>query len=123
MTLVVFLLTPVTVPLTHLDYFITLMPNPQVRATLLGVPVFITAMAFAQGRMNAGILLRGERSLFVDVIGSGLQLQSNEDPPVSYVGHVAEFFVLYESARSRVVILNAEKVNSLVLIQNPKGVF
>jgi hypothetical protein len=117
------LLTWLSVLPTHLDYFITLMPNPRVRADLLAFGVFIAAMAFAQGRFEAYSLLRGEGPLLVDVVGSGLQLQSSQDHPVSYVGHLADFFVLYESARSHLVILNAEKVNSLVLVKNPKGRF
>jgi len=115
------LLTLLSLPLTHLDSFIALMPNPQVRASLLSLAIFIAATAFPLGRIKAHNLLSGEGPLFVDVVGSGLQLQFNKDHPVIYVGHLAEFFVLYESASSHLVLLNAEKVSNLILVQNPKA--
>jgi hypothetical protein len=121
--LVAVLLMWLTVVLTHLDYFINLMPNPRVRANILQFGVFIAAMAFAQGRFEAYLVLRGRGPLLVDVVDSGVQLQSSEDHPVSYLGHLADFFVLYESARSHLVVLNQQKLNSLVLLQNPKAGF
>lgn len=121
--LVAMLMIPLTVLPTHLDYFIELMPNPSVRASLLQFPLIIAALSFAQGRLQADNLLKGAGPLLVDVVGSGLQLKSDAAHPVSYVGHVADFFVLYDSAQSQVVLLNAQKVNSLALIKNPKAAF
>jgi hypothetical protein len=115
-----FLMLPLATSLTHLEYFITLMPNPKVRAVMLEAPVLLAVMAFAAGRNNAFFLLRDGGPVLVDVAGSGLNLQSNKGHPVSYVGHLANFFIVYESATSHLVILRADKVDSLVLVQNPK---
>lgn len=119
--LAIILMMPLTALLTHLEFFIDLLPNPSVRSSVIGLSVVVAALAFAQGRVQADHLLKGEGPLLVDVVGSGLQLKSDAAHPVSYVGHIADFFVLYDSAQSQIVILNAQRVNSLTLIENPKA--
>ncbi len=119
--LVIIFIVPVATALTHLDFLIAAMPSPSVRAFVLDFSLMIAASAFAVGRLQADSLLKGAGPLLVDVVGSSLQLKSDASHPVSYVGHVADFFVLYDSAQSQVVILNAQKVNSLVLTKNPKA--
>lgn len=119
--LVIIFIMPVATALTHLDFLIATMPSPSVRAFVLDFSLMIAAAAFAVGRLQADSLLKGAGPLLVDVVGSSLQLKSDASHPVSYVGHVADFFVLYDSAQSQVVILNAQKVNSLVLTKNPKA--
>ncbi len=121
--LVVLLIAPLATALTHLDFLISLMPNPFIRASLLEFSLVIAASSFAVGRLQADSLLKGAGPLLVDVVSSSLQLKSDAAHPVSYVGHVADFFVLYDSAQSQVVLLNAQKVNSLALIKNPKAGF
>ncbi len=122
-----FLIVVLTMPLgdllTHHDFFIAQMPNPLVRARLLNLSLGLAALFFAIGRVQAGEVLDGKGSLFVDVAGSGLELKSDASHPVSYVGHVADFFVVYDSANSQVVFLNAQKIKSLALIRNPKAAF
>jgi hypothetical protein len=104
----------------QLGYFITLIPSPQARSAVLYTIPFSALFAFAQGRLNGYQILDGQAPLVVDVRASGLHLLSDEEHPVSYVGHVSDFFVLYESSRSSVVILRTGKVASLALIKNPK---
>jgi hypothetical protein len=119
--LIIIFIVPVATALTHLDFLIAAMPSPSVRAFVLDFSLMIAASAFAVGRLQADSLLKGAGPLLVDVVGSSLQLESDASHPVSYVGHAADFFVLYDSAQSQVVILNAQKVNSLVLTKNPKA--
>jgi hypothetical protein len=119
--LVIILIMPVATALTHIDFLIAAMPNPSVRAFVLDFSLMIAAAAFAVGRQQADSLLKGAGPLLVDVVGSGLQLKSDASHPVSYVGHVTDFFVLYDSAQSQVVILNTQKVTSLVLTKNPQA--
>jgi hypothetical protein len=121
--LVVLLTLPLATLLTHHDLLIALMPDPVVRGRLLSLSLALAALSFATGRVQADHVLNSAGPLLVDVAGSGLTLKSDTAHPVSYVGHVADFFVLYDSAQSQVVLLNAQKVNSLALIKNPKAAF
>jgi hypothetical protein len=119
--LAMILILPLILIPTNSQIVIDLLPNPTLRFWVVWVFFVVTALAFAEGRTQADHLLRGEGPLLVDVGGSGLQLKSDAAHPVSYVGHIADFFVLYDSAQSQIIILNAQKVNSLTLIQNPKA--
>jgi hypothetical protein len=121
--LVVLLTFPLATLLTHHDLLIALMPDPVVRGRMLTLLLAVATFSFAQGRVQADLVLNGAGPLLVDVAGSGLTLKSDAVHPVSYVGHVADFFVLYDSAQSQIVILNAQRVNSLALTKNPKAVF
>src|SRR4029077_14333012 len=108
---------PLAPLLTHHDLLVALMPDPVVRGRLLSLSLTLAALSFATGRVQADQVLNRAGPILVDVAGSGLALKSDTVHLVGYVGHVADFFVLYDSAQSQVVILNAQKVNSLVLVQ------
>lgn len=119
--LAIILIIPLTAMPTYLDFFIDLLPNPSVRSSVIGLSILLAALAFAEGRLQADHIVKGTGPLLVDVVGSGLQLKSDAAHPVSYVGHIEDFFVLYDSEQSQVVILNAQKVTSLTLLENPKA--
>ena len=121
--LVAALMIPLASIPSRLELFVNLIPNRSFRILVVDMSLMVAALAFAQGRLQADFLLRGAAPLLVDVVGSGLQLKSDATHPVSYVAHVADFFVLYDSAQSQIVLLNTQKVNSLVLIKNPKAAF
>jgi hypothetical protein len=121
--LVVVLTFPLATLLTHYDLLIALMPDPVVRGRMLTLLLAVAAFSFATGRVQADLVLNGAGPLLVDVAGSGLTLKSDAVHPVSYVGHVADFFVVYDSAQSQIVLLNTQKVTSLALIKNPKAAF
>lgn len=104
----------------QLGYFMTLIPNPRARSAVLYAVPFLALCVFAQGRLNGYQVLDGRAPLVVDVRASGLQLLSDGDHPVSYVGHISDFFVLYESSERGLVILKTDKIGSLVLVNNPK---
>lgn len=112
------LLIPLSAPLTHLDYLHSLIPNPQVRWNLVVLPVFFAGMAFAQGRLAAHSILKGEGNLFVDTVESGMPASFSKERLLSYVGHLADFFVFYQASSSRLYIVNAGKVSNLVLLHN-----
>jgi len=107
-------------PLTHLDYIIELVPNPEIRSFVLSYVLFIATFVFYIGRLNGYNVLQGRAPLLVDVRASDLQLHSDDQHPISYVGHAGDCFVLYESIDSHLVILKADKVGALVLMRNPK---
>ena len=117
---IIFIVPLIPIP-ANLQLFIDLVPDSSVRFWLMWASVVVIALAFAEGRTQSDHILRGEGPLLVDVVGSGLQLKSDAAHPVSYVGHIADFFVLYDSAQSQIIFLNAQRVNSLTLIQNPKA--
>lgn len=121
--LVAVLMMPLASLTTNFSVLAALVPNRVVRLSLLEFPLVVAALAFAQGRVHADDLIKGEGPLLVDVVGSSLQLKFDATHPVSYVGHIADFFVLYDSAQSQVVLLNDQKVNSLALTRNPKAAF
>ncbi len=108
------------IPLEHLDYIKRRIPDPVVRPAVLSLLLFLGGLAFAQGRLDAYRAQQGYGALIVDLDKSGLWLPADQSHPVSYMGHLGDFFVLYESARSQVVILPSDKITTLVLMANPK---
>jgi hypothetical protein len=83
-------------------------------ATVLGLGIFAT------GRIDAYKIITGEGALVVDTLASELHLNPNSNHSVSYVGHLSDFYVLYESEGSRIIILRTDKISPLVLLKNPK---
>lgn len=116
---VALLIVPFSGPLSSNDYIARRIPSPTVRQALVGVLLALASSAFAQGRLDAYRLQHEGGGQLVDLVKSGLQLPVDQRHPVSYVGHFGDFFILYESAKSQVVLLRADKITALVLTANP----
>jgi hypothetical protein len=116
---VAFLFTPFFVPLTRVEYLVAHIPNARTRSTLASLVVLLPPLAFAGGRMNAYSVKMGVGPLIVDLKRSRLQVYSDAQNPVSYVGHIGNFFVLYERTNAALIIFGSDKSNALVLIRNP----
>jgi hypothetical protein len=87
---------------------------------LVSVVILLTFLVFVNGRLDAYQIINGEGALVVDRSASKLPLNSNDDNPLSYVGHLSDFYVLYEPKIARIIILRTDKVGPLVLFKNPK---
>jgi hypothetical protein len=88
--------------------------RPRILAAIL-----LLSYVFITGRMDAYQIINGEAALVVDRSASGLPLSSNGDNPISYVGRLSDFYVLYESKSARIIILRTDKIGLLVLLKNP----
>jgi hypothetical protein len=86
-------------------------------ACVLGLAVF------GWGRLDAFNIMSGDSSLVVDTAASGvhLHLDSDGDNPVSYIGRLSDFYILYESKSAEIIILRTDKIGPLVLVKNPKS--
>jgi hypothetical protein len=107
-------------PLTHLDAFVALIPNPRARGSILFLLIFVLGLAFATGKLQAYAITHGRAAYLVDVQSSGLQL-AEKTSELSYVGYLSENFVLYENGTKRIVFVKGKDRNLLVLKPNPKG--
>jgi hypothetical protein len=118
----ILLLAPVLIfslALMELDYFDAMIPNRQVRFGVIPLILLIPFLAFAYGRSNGYAVLTGHSPLAVNVEASSLRLHADRAHPVAYVGHLADFFILYESSDAHLVFLKEGEINSLVLFENP----
>jgi len=77
-------------------------------------------MAFLAGREHAHSIKVGNAETLVDVARSQLPLALESQKPVAYLGHVGEFFLLYESATESVIVISAKEGPKLVLRRNPR---
>lgn len=118
--IVAFLLAILGTPLGYVELFIRWIPHPSVRSTILFQAVLLAGMAFAFGRINADSAQRGLAPLVVDIQRSGISMQERPNLPVAYIGRIGDYFALYETSTSHIVILSGKKVDTLHLIKNPK---
>jgi hypothetical protein len=117
---VAFLLSFLGTPLSHLDVFISLIPNPRARHIILSLLILVIGLAFASGKLQAHTITSGRAAYIVDLRSSGLQLTAGLDG-LSYVGYLGENFVLYEDSTKRIIFVKGKDRELLVLKPNPKG--
>jgi len=115
------LLSFLSTVLTHLNIFISLIPNPRARANILFLLILIPGFAFAYGKIEANAITQGYAPYFVDAQSSKLQLSNAPDEPISYVGYIAENFILYENATKKIIFIPIKGRELLVLKPNPKS--
>lgn len=108
-----------SVPLSHLAFFISVIPDPRIRGSVLFLLFLVAGMAFAYGRLDAHLAKTGFSPQVVDVTRSNLSLQSDKKKPVAYLGYVGGYFMLYESATGSVVIMKPKNDNAIFLLGNP----
>jgi hypothetical protein len=117
---VAFFVSLLGVPMTHLDYFIALIPNPRLRATILSTFILIAAMAFAYGNLDAHFAKTGYGRMIVDIERSELSLSSSENSSITYLGYIGGYFALYEAATDSFLLVKEKADAPLVLRRNPK---
>jgi hypothetical protein len=115
------LLSFLSTGLTHLDIFISLIPNPRSRGNILFLLILIPGFAFAYGKIEANAITQGYAPYFVDAKSSKLQLSTVSDEPISYVGCMAENFILYENATKKIIFIPIKGKELFVLKPNPKS--
>lgn len=115
------LLAILSTPLTHLEIFISLIPNPRVRGSILFLLILIPGSAFAFGKIQAHAITEGYAPYFVDAQSSKLQLSADSNGPISYVGYLAENFILYENATKKIIFVTKKDRELFVLKPNPKA--
>lgn len=112
------LATPLSVLLTHLQFFIDMMPNARARGTILSMAILTAGASFYYGTYNAHLAKSGRGALVVDVSRSQLSLNYDAKKPVVYLGYVSGYFVLLESISGAVVIVKSKDDAPLFLLSN-----
>ena len=115
------LLSFLSMALTHLNIFISLIPNPRARGNILFLLILIPGFAFAYGKIEANAITQGYAPYFVDAKSSKLQLSTVPDEPISYFGYMAENFILYENATKKIIFIPIKGRELFVLKPNPKS--
>lgn len=114
------LISLLSVPICHLEYFISAIPNSKIRATILFLLLLLGGIAFAHGKIEAELIkTKGARQV-VDVDRSKLKLKSNNQNPVSFLGYLAGYFVLYESATQNIVFIKGSDSIQIFFHENEK---
>ena len=62
----------------------------------------------------------GNGQLLVNTQRSGFQLINEEKHPVTYLGYLGGYFVVYEVATESVVLIKQKEQTPMVLYTNPK---
>jgi len=117
--LVATLSIPLPVPLTHSNFFITLLPSSQARATTLSFSVVLAILAIYFGAFNADQAKNGQGSTIVDVSRSKLSLQDDAKKPITYLGYVSGYFLLLETMTGTIVFLEPKGDTPVYLLPNP----
>jgi hypothetical protein len=97
-------------------------PDRRVRDALAMAIIFIPALFFSKGRVDAYWIKHGNADALVDIARSQLPLNASEEYPVAYLGHLGEFFILYETATRSVVLIPANGSSRLCLKHNQRHV-
>jgi hypothetical protein len=104
-----------SIPFTHLNLIISYVPNPRLRAAVLFCLFLIPAVSFTTGEDAGHRIKDGHGSLIVDIVRSKLSLDSSENKPVAYIGHLGEYFALYEATSQSVVFVKLKDDSPLFL--------
>lgn len=107
-------------PMTHLDYFIALIPNPRLRGIILYLFILTAAAAFAFGNLDAHLAKTGYGKTIVDIERSKISLRTSESSPVMYLGYIGGYFALYETITDSLILVKEKGDAPLVLRRNPK---
>ena len=100
---------------THLNIAMVYIPNPVARRTILTLLFIAPVLAFDSGETAARKIKHGLGDLNVDTLRSKIELSFTDEKPVSYVGYLGDFMVLYETATDRVVFVKLKDQGALVL--------
>lgn len=114
------LASPLSVQLTHLQFFIDMMPNARARGSILFMAIFVAGLSFYYGTYNAYLAKNGRGALVVDVSRSQLSLNYDAKKPVVYLGYVSGYFVLLESISGAVVFVRSKDDAPLFLLSNAR---
>lgn len=114
--IVAVLVTLLSTPLTHVEPFIKVVPNPRVRATALFLLLLLPTISFAYGRQQAFLVKTGASEQFVDVVRSKLSLTNDEKNPVAYLGFLGSVYVLRESKTGELVLVKQRDDSPIFLV-------
>ena len=98
-----------SVPLSHSEFIIRYIPNPRLRQGILFYILLIPPLAFHFGHDRADDVKKGRGPLTVDIVRSKLSLDVSENKPVTYIGHLGEYFALYEATSQSVALVKLKE--------------
>lgn len=112
---IVFLVSPLSLPLAHASKVAAILPEPKMRSTVLHLLLLLPTVAFAYGRFDAFLAKEGHPVRVVDVARSKLDLKDAADKRVAHLGRVGEIDVLYESLTG-VIVFSKQSTGTLLFI-------
>jgi hypothetical protein len=92
-------------PLSHSETLVQLVPDPQMRSTVLFLIILLPSSSFAYGRQQAFWVKTGASHQFVDVVRSKLSVLSDAKNPVAYLGLLGNTYILREAKTGDVVFV------------------
>ncbi|OGP75448.1 MAG: hypothetical protein A2Y80_00200 [Deltaproteobacteria bacterium RBG_13_58_19] len=105
--------------LTHLDFFIQLIPNPQARSSILVLLFLIMGISHAEGRVEGARIIEGKAKYIIDLQQSKLDGKLSGDYIVAFVGLAGSRYILFGTQTKRIFIVNAKDTELIVLAPNP----
>jgi len=106
--------------LTYSRFMVELISNPSVRGFISWCPVLALGLAFHAGNKEAYLIKTGHGHNLIDIERSKLPLKYDEKNPVAYLGHISEYFALYESATDNIVLVKTKEDVPLFIKPSPK---
>lgn len=117
---VALLVSLLSTPLTHVEKFIDLMPNPRARSTTLFLLLLLPTISFAFGREQAFLVKTGASKQFVDIARSKLPLEGDAKTPVAYLGFLGNVYVLREAKTGQIIFVKQRDDSPLFLAPKPQ---
>lgn len=109
---------PLSIILTHLDFFIDLIPNPTARLITLGFLAILPMTSFAGAKSNSYNIIEGKSKYIVDLHNSNIGISG--DNSVAYIGLAGDYFILYGTQTRRIFIIKNKDKEVIVLAPNAK---
>lgn len=104
-----------SVLLTHIPFFVALLPNLGLRQVVLLHLVLLPCLAFTSGRVNAISASVGKPYFFVDVARSGSALKSSFAEPIVFLGRLGETYIYLEQKSGSIGFIKAKDDAQLIL--------
>lgn len=117
---VALLVSCLSIPLTHNEQIIELIPDPRQRGTALFLLFALPALSFGYGKEQAYDIKVGKPVQIVDVARSKLPLLFDETKPVAYLGLLGGIYILREGATGQVVLVKQRDDTPMFLIAKPR---
>ncbi|PLY57305.1 hypothetical protein HBH1_04397 [Herbaspirillum sp. BH-1] len=105
-----------SIPLSHVDFVIAVLPVPRIRHTALYLLLCIPPTAFWFGRSDAHIIKHDQPVHVVDIARSKLEFKETPEKRVAFLGRVGDYNFFYESLTDTVAFAKQSDGSTLYLL-------
>jgi len=113
------LISLLSVPLSHVNKCVEIIPDPKFRSLILYLILFLPLSGFAYGRQQAFSVLSGKPDLFLDSKRSQLPFLCDASNPVAYLGLLGSTYFFKEQKSGYIALVPVSKELPIFLTPEP----